>query len=335
MGLKIEKPGLLTTVQDLGRNGHQKEGVIVSGAMDALALRIGNLLVGNPENTASLEMSLLGPVLSFTQDHVIAVTGVDLSPKIDGEPIPLWRPVLVKKGARLSFGAPKTGGRAYLCVAGGIAVEPILGSASTYLKAGFGGWHGKALAVGVELETNAVSPEMLSFLQKLEGRLAGKSFAASSWTPSPEVLPAYSHNPTIRAVRGPEYDWFTPESKASFWQAPFQITPQSDRMGFQLEGATLELQKPQELLSTAVTFGTVQVPSNGNPIVLLADHQTTGGYPRIAQVITADLSKLAQTMPGQFLQFQVVILEEAQYMYIKQERNLEKLKQTLSLTFKA
>ena len=335
MGLKIEKPGLLTTVQDLGRNGRQKEGVIVSGAMDALALRIGNLLVGNQENAAALELTLLGPTITFTHNHMLAITGADLAPLIDGQPVPLWRPVLVKKGARLSFRGAKQGGRGYLSLAGGIAVDKIMGSASTYLKAGFGGWQGKALQAGAELSMQESPYWVLPFMQKLEAEAGERTFKASAWTPSPDLLPAYGLNSVIRAVRGPEYDWFTPESKADFWQTPFQVTPQSDRMGFQLEGPSLELQKPRELLSTAVTFGTVQVPSGGNPIALMADHQTTGGYPRVAQVISADFSKLAQGIPGQTLQFQEVSLEEAQYLYLKQEQNLEKLKQSLSLKFTA
>jgi antagonist of KipI len=335
MGLNIEKSGLLTTVQDMGRVGHQKAGVIVSGAMDALALRVGNLLVGNPENSASLEMTLVGPTIAFTQTHLISITGADLSPKINGQPISLWRPILVKVGATLTFGAPKQGTRSYLNIAGGLAVEPILGSASTYLKAGFGGWQGKALQAGLELACHEVPTPMLLFMQKLENGLGDKAFHATSWVPSPKLLPSYAPNPIIRVVHGPEYDWFTPESKEAFWQKPYQVTPASDRMGFQLQGEALELQKTQELVSTAVTFGTVQVPASGHPIVLLADHQTTGGYPRIAQVISADYSKLAQVPPGQTIQFQEVSLEEAQYLYLKQERNLEKLKQTLSLKFTA
>ncbi|QHL85925.1 5-oxoprolinase/urea amidolyase family protein [Nibribacter ruber] len=333
MGLRIEKPGLLTTVQDTGRLGHQKEGVLVSGAMDAMALRMGNLLVGNHENSASLEMTLLGPTITFTQSHLISITGADLSPKINGEAIPLWRPVLVKAGAILTFGTPIQGTRSYLNIAGGLKVEPVLGSASTYLKAGFGGWQGKVLQAGIELDCNELSTHMFPFVKSLENGLGKEAFYATSWRPSPDLLPAYEPNPIIRAVRGPEYDWFSLESKDTFWQTSFQLTAASDRMGYQLEGEKLELQKVLEMLSTAVTFGTVQVPSSGNPIVLMADHQTTGGYPRIAQVITADYSKLAQVVPGRQIQFQEVTLEEAQFLYLKQEQNLERLKQTLSLKF--
>ena len=331
MSLEILKPGMLTTVQDTGRRGFQKDGILVSGAMDTIALRIGNLLAGNPENTAALEITLSGPKIQFTQEHLIAITGADLSATINGEQLKLWRPVLVTKGSILEFGAPRVGCRTYLAVAGGLSVPNVLGSSATYLQAGFGGYKGRALQAGDMVQVNPGNTLLTAYAKTLAAKSIAGAPVHAPWSIAPQLYPGYTNAPVIRTLRGPEYDLFTDESKVYFWENEFLISTQSDRMGYRLQGSSLVLKEPVELLSSAVTSGTVQVPSEGNPIILMADHQTTGGYPRLAQVISADLPILAQLAPGKKLRFTEVSLEQAQRLYIHQEQLIEKIQQTLHL----
>jgi len=329
MSLSFIKPGLLTTVQDLGRPGYQKDGIIVSGAMDARALRVANLLVGNDEDAAGLEITLLGPRIRFETDQLLALTGAHLSPTLNGQPVGLNRPVWVRAGTELAFGAPVAGSRTYLAVAGGVAVAPVLGSRSTYLRAGFGGLHGRALHAGDVLPTGALSAAGQQLLRHLRHGASPSGWGQAKWTPGPDVCPKPARHPIIRAIRGPEYEDFSPGSQQDFWQQPFTVTAEADRMGYRLQGPPLERRSAIELLSSAVAFGTVQVPAGGQPIVLLADHQTTGGYPRIAQVITADFSALAQVAPGQVIRFEEVALAEAQALYLAQEQQLRALQRAV------
>ncbi len=336
MRISILRPGLLTTVQDLGRPAYQHLGIVVSGALDAVALRAANLLVGNDECAAGLEITLLGPTLRFEVGHLIALTGADLSPTLDGQPAPMHRPVAVRAGTVLAFGAARAGCRAYLAVAGGLAVPPVLGSRSTYLRAGLGGWHGRALRAGDELPVGAPTAAGQQLRQavvaaSLATGCAAPGWAAARWTPSPGLCRVPRPQPIIRAVRGPEYEQFAGASQQAFWREPFIITPAADRMGYRLRGPELRRKTDAELLSSAVTFGTVQVPPGGQPIALLADAQTTGGYPRLAQVITADFGTLAQARPGQALRFQEVSLAEAQGLYLAQERRLRALRRAIFL----
>jgi len=330
MSISVLKPGLLTTVQDLGRFGYQHTGLVVSGALDAGALRTANLLVGNPENLAGLECTLRGPVLRFEADALLALTGADLAATIDGQPVPLGRPVAVRVGTILTFGAPQTAGRAWLAVAGGVAVPPVLGSRATYLRAGLGGLAGRALRAGDELLVG----EWLAVGRRLHESLAPKKnagWAAARWH-LPASPPASPGAPlVVRALPGPEYEQFAPASQRAFWDESFTVTTEADRMGTRLSGPTLSRVASPELLSSAVTFGTVQVPAGGQPIVLLADCQTTGGYPRLAQVISADLDRLAQALPGTRLRFQQVGLAEAQALYLAQERRLRALARAVYL----
>lgn len=331
MSCSILRPGLLTTLQDAGRFGYQQVGVIVSGPMDARALRVANLLVGNPGGAAALEITLLGPKIRFEADHLIALTGANLSAKLDGKPVPLNRPVAVRRGCELAFGSARMGCRAYLAVSGGFEVPAVLGSQSTYLRASLGGLEGRALRAGDVLPAPGPTPAGKRLHQQLLGHSSGPDWAASTWYPDPQLTPVPGSNPIIRAMRGPEYALFTEESQQAFWQKEFTVTPNSDRMGFRLAGPALQLQTEQEILSTAVTFGTVQVPAAGEPIVLMADHQTTGGYPRLAQVMTADLPRLAQVPPGGRLRFQEISLSDAQYWYLHQEQALQQLQRGLAL----
>lgn len=306
MEMTILRAGGLTTVQDLGRPGHRAAGVPVSGAADTLALRLANLLVGNPENAAALECALVGPELVFSEPATIAVGGASFAG------LPAWRPVHVAANEKLDLGACQGGCRGYVAIAGGIAVEPVQGSRSTYLRAGFGGWQGRALRAGDKLPLGRPRP----------GRL-------DHWSVSPRMLPVYTSSPRLRVVRGAQAEEF-----AGDWRdAEFKVTPQFDRMGLRLAGPTVMRANERELLSAAVAPGTVQVPPDGQPIILLADAQTIGGYPRLAHVIAVDLPLAAQLQAGDTVRFQEVGLEEAHRLWLAQERDLGILAEGLAQKF--
>ncbi|MCM3698878.1 biotin-dependent carboxyltransferase family protein [Paenibacillus macerans] len=329
MSLLIHKPGLLTTVQDLGRYGFQKYGVTVGGAMDAFALRIANLLVGNEEGEAGLEITMMGPEIVFEQTALISICGGDLSPKLNGVSLPGWRTILAPKGSTLNFGPMKQGCRAYLAVSGGVDVPVQMNSRSTYLRAGIGGYHGRALAKGDRLPVGSMSLQSLHMLGLLAREAENNLGAVSRWAVSADLIPPYEPNPVIRVIAGEQYDLFREESKALFISEPFEVLPQSDRMGYRLNGPELKLMKTVEMISSAVTMGTVQVPPDGNPIVLMADRQTTGGYPMIAQMASMDLPLLAQVNLGGKVRFQLISLREAQRQLIEREQAILALRQGL------
>ena len=331
MSLEILKPGLLTTVQDTGRYGYQKDGIIGSGAMDTFALRAANLLAGNEPGQAALEITLAGPVIRFNGNHLLALTGADLSPTINGKPAKMWRPLYVQAGSILEFGQPKTGCRTYLAVSGGFNIAPVMGSYSTYLRAALGGFKGRALQAGDLIPCKATTSQGIALLGETATATDTQGYTYTSWTPDPQLYPDYRISPTVRAIKGHEFELFTSLSQEQIWTERFQVSTQSDRMGYRLQGVSLYLKEPAALISSAVTFGTVQVPPEGRPIVLMADRQTTGGYPRIAQVITADLPILAQVVPGQTIGFEEVTLEEAQQLYLRQEQHLEQLERAIHL----
>ena len=324
--ITIRKPGLLSNIQDLGRYGFQKYGVITSGAMDSIAHRIANLLVGNSENTSTLELTLLGPVIEFHQDSLIAICGGDLSPTIQEMPVPLWRSVFVKKGTVLRFGAARSGCRAYLAVAGGFSIPKIMNSTSTYLRAKLGGFHGRALITGDQVMFHSPREHPLKMMQHLNLRVGHQAFARMDWSIALDLIPYLKRKPLIRVMRGRHYQLFSKESQDQFFSKPFTITTQSDRMGYRLKGSTLRLSNAQEMLSDAVTFGTIQVPADGNPIILLADRQTTGGYPKIGQIASVDFSLIVQAKPGDEVYFTEVSHEEAQRLYLEKEMKIKLLK---------
>lgn len=326
MTIKIKHPGLLTTIQDIGRIGSQKYGVIVSGAMDALSLRIANLLVGNDQSEGALEVTLYGTSILFNDDHLIAITGGDLQPTINGQSAPMWRPIYVKKGSTLKFHTAITGCRAYVSISGGIKVPKLLGSKSTYLKAQLGGYKGRALQSGDVLNCGKITNIGQAFMEQSQVDHVGWSVQYHSWLTFHQKQP-------IRVLKGSEYERFDDQSKDNFINKPYKITTQADRMGYHLTGEKLSLSEPFELLSETVTYGTIQIPSTGLPIILMADRQTTGGYPKIGQVITADLPKLAQMQPHHVITFNIVTLEEAEQALLKQEQMIEKL--TLGIICKA
>ncbi|MFS0687984.1 biotin-dependent carboxyltransferase family protein [Sporosarcina sp. 179-K 8C2 HS] len=321
MSVTVLHPGLLTSIQDLGRYGSQKFGVIVSGAMDSYSLRLANLLVGNEEDEGALEITLFGTTLRFEEDHLIAITGGDFLATIDGEPAPTWRPIFVRQGSVLQFKSAVNGCRAYVAFAGGFAVPEIMGSKSTYLRAALGGFQGRAIQKGDRLKCGELSELNRLFIQRLEKREAN-----FTWSLNYNALINLQQAQTLRIIRGTEFDRFDKNSQRTLFNEPYTLTTQADRMGYRFEGPPLSLAEQFELLSEGVTYGTIQVPSSGQPIILMADRQTTGGYPKIGQVITADLPCLAQLQPTAKIRFKEVSLEEAENELLKNERIIEKIK---------
>ncbi|HET6872401.1 MAG TPA: biotin-dependent carboxyltransferase family protein [Sporolactobacillaceae bacterium] len=334
MSIKVLQPGPLTTVQDLGRTGFQKFGVIVSGAVDTFALKVANLLVGNEETEAGLEMTLNGARLLFEEEAVIAICGGAFQPLIQGIPVGMWKPILIKKGSELSFAQAmpsKAGARVYLAVSGGFSLPSKMGSKSTYLRAKMGGFEGRPLKKG-DLLPFAPKEAGLSFNpDKLGTKRNSHYFSEASWSLSHSLIPKYSSQPQLRVLPGKELTSFTEDSIDAFFNQAYKVTPQSDRMGYRLDGPSLTLKEKRELLSEPTAFGTIQVPSGGQPIVLLSDRQTTGGYPCIGYVITADLPLIAQTKPGDSLTFIETTVEKAQALLIKQEKELLVLKKWLNI----
>lgn len=334
MKMEVLSPGLMTSVQDLGRHGHQKHGVIVSGAMDSYALRIANLLVGNSEGEAALEITLVGPKLKLQKGTLLALTGGDLSPVIEGKAVPMWRPVYIKQDCVLKFGACRAGCRVYLAVAGAYNIPDVMGSKSTYLRAGIGGFQGRTLQKGDRLETNAASETAHRMIRHLAKTSGTPFFAAPSWYADKGYISSTAKPIKIRVMTGRQFEFFTHNSQNRLFSQPFLITTQSDRMGYRLSGEELKLEQHLEMISEAVAFGTVQVPPDGNPIILLADRQTAGGYPKIAQVAMIDISRLAQAKPGSTLLFTKVSVKEAEQLYLNRERGIETFKRALSLKLK-
>lgn len=331
MTITVVSSGMLSSIQDLGRNGFQKHGVIVSGAMDTYSLRIANLIVGNKEGEAGLEITLLGPTLTFEKDALIAITGGDLSPEVEGEQVPMWRPILLKKGSVLKFGKTKSGCRAYLTIAGGFAIPGVMNSKSTYLRAGLGGYHGRGLKAGDRIETNSMSRYSSNLFNKLKNNEPSPSFITTSWYVDFRKFINFSNNNSVRILKGSHFSKCSGRSQTTFFTSTYIVTPQSDRMGYRLSGPKLKLDEKFELLSEAVTIGTIQLPPDGHPIILLADRQTTGGYPKIAHVISVDLSLVGQMKPGGEICFQEITLEEAEALFIEREQWMGELKKSLRM----
>lgn len=307
MGIEILQPGLLTTVQDLGRTGYQKLGISPSGVMDRTAAMTANILVDNPMEEAVLEITMIGPSLRFGADNFIAVTGGDLSPALNGSPLPLYEAVPVKEGDVLSFGPAKTGCRAYLAVTGGLDVPVVMGSKSTNLKCRFGGFHGRKLAAGDVLSFSAPKKELPFFpLRKVD----------------PPVL---SGEKTLHVILGPQDDAFSDEGLQTFLSKPYTVSNRFDRMGCSLEGPVIGCKEKADIISDGIPAGAVQVPASGKPIIMLADHQTTGGYTKIATVITPDLSLIAQCRPGDTVRFDLISVAAAQKINRKEMKRLKKL----------
>ena len=324
MSIAVIKPGLLSTFQDAGRIGSQHLGVPVCGVMDARAHRLANLLAGNEADQATLEITLTGPTLRFEAPACFAITGADLQATLNGNPVCCYRPLIARAGDILAFGsaAPDTGVRSYLAVYGGYELTPILNSTSTYVRGGLGGHAGRALAKGDVIGLQAVLPVDEASLSDLAQAL----WQIRVYLPSALSGRTRGH---LRLLPGVHWEEFSADSRRDLLNAEFRISTQSDRMGYRLEGPPLAMTTPREILSEATGYGTIQVPSGGEAIVLMADRQSTGGYPKIAQVITVDLSDLAQRRPGQVVRFELVELDEAQRLDGEREEAFGQLQDAL------
>lgn len=319
--IRVLKPGALTQLQDLGRYGHQRYGVPVNGVMDEWSHRLANILVGNPDDSATLECTLTGPTLRFMRERLIALSGADMRARIDDMPAPLNQPLLVRAGATLAFGERRRGARVYLAVRGGFDVPAVMGSRSTFARGGYGGFHGRPLARDDRLALCAADAGYAGATRLLVQ--CGLPFvsAAQFDLPAPD-----GGLEGLRAMPGPQWQAYTDEARTAFREQAFQIDSRSDRMGYRLNGPRLALSAPLEMVSEAVSFGTVQVPPDGNPIVLMADRQSAGGYPKIAYVASVDLPLLAQALPGDAVRFSMITLEAAQALYLEREQSLEALR---------
>jgi antagonist of KipI len=300
----VIKPGLLTTIQDLGRKGYQKYGLAVSGAVDHYAHRMANILVGNQENAATLEVTLIGPTLHVNENRIIAITGADLTPYVNNTPVPLWHSFTVNKGDTLSFKGYRSGCRAYIAVAGGIKVEDTLGSKSTDLISGVGGYFGRGLVKSDMIHAYEWRPYKKYFLRRL----------------SPELVPTYSKKVNLRIILGPQDDAFTKNGIDTLLSAEYSVTKDADRMACRLDGPKIEHKIGADILSEGMFMGAIQVPKSGKPILFQAGRPSVGGYTKVGGVITVDLPKVAQLKPSDSVTFEQVTLQEAQERLLEQEK---------------
>jgi antagonist of KipI len=305
--IEVRAPGLLTTVQDLGREGFGPMGVSPSGAADAVALRVGNRLAGNAEGAAGLEMTLLGGSFFFREAAVVALTGSDFAPTLDDERVETWSSVEIRAGQTLQIGPTRAGARCYLCVRGGIDVKLFLGSASTHLLSGLGGFDGRALRKGDVLKVGRAIEGFRTFRKRNLARRALEKLAPRK---------------VLRVTAGPQSDWFSKEARNMFYAGTYRVTEESNRMGLRLEGAAIASAPGGEMISEGVSLGAVQITASGLPIILFVEQQTTGGYPKIANVISADMSSLGQRRPRDEMRFELVEMETARALLVEQEELL-------------
>lgn len=309
--ITIIKPGLLTTIQDQGRWGYQQFGMSVAGAMDHFSMDVANMILGNDRSEAVLECTYSGPSIHFHDKETICLTGADMQPKINGKAVPLWTSLAVEAGDQLTLETAQKGFRCYIAFSRGLDVPLIMGSRSTFLRGKLGGLHGEKLAVNDEI-----------MLRDKEARSWG------SFLPSP-FIPEYPRHARLRVVPGPQDDAFTDQALTTFLSSSYTISSEADRMGYRLEGPPLEHRTSADIISDGIVFGSVQVPGHGMPIIMMSDRQTTGGYTKIATVITPDLNLLAQMGPGWSLSFEEITLDEAHRVYKAYQERLSEIETAL------
>ena len=311
---EVLSPGIMSTVQDLGRFGCARFGVAASGALDGFAVRVGNLLVGNDENAAVVETTLMGLRVKVLRDTVVAVTGGDLQARKGSEPLAMWRSHLVGEGETIVFSGPASGFRAYLAVAGGIQAAVVMGSRSTNLSSGFGGFEGRPLRKGDILAVEPVQDAV---------RFAGRGF-------TPAAVPAYASPWCLRVIWGPQDDHFSEAGKQTFVSAAFTVSPDSDRTGIRLKGPVVARRPALEesIISEGILSGAIQVPGDGQPIIILGE-TASGGYRKIATVISADLPLLGQITPGDEVAFEAVSMDEAVQALREMENRIDSFKRSL------
>ena len=306
--IKIIKGGFLTSIQDRGRWGYQKFGMPVAGAMDNFSMRLANILVDNDEYSAVLETTLMGPEIEFLCDDIIAITGADMNPRLNGEAVSMWTSLIVFKGDILSFSPTSTGLRGYIAFSRGLDVPEINNSKSTYVKSGIGGYEGRKLLDGDIVKLGDRNIDYGSYIR-------------------PGYIPRFKTQENIRVVMGPQDDYFPNESVDTFLSSSYKITVESDRMGYRLAGPIIHHKDSADIISDGAVFGSIQVPGQGQPIILMADRQTAGGYTKIATVISSDLPILAQMGPGSSINFEKIELAEAHRIYREYEENIKTIKE--------
>lgn len=301
--IEVEAPGLFTTVQDLGRPGYGPIGVSTAGAADAIALRLGNRLALNREGAAALEMTLVGGSYRFGGLAPVALAGADFDASVDGAPFPVWTSRLVRQGQTLTIGPTRSGARCYLCMGAGIEVPLFLGSASTHVMSGLGGFEGRPLRKGDRLEVRPILARFLPY------RL------------NPKYAAALAPVRAIRVTRGPQWRHFSEASQRALVESPYVVTEEANRTGLRLAGPALDA-SGGSMITEGVPLGAIQVAAGGQPIILFVEQQTTGGYPKIASIIAADLSRIGQLRPRDEIRFELVTYEQARHLYLEQERML-------------
>ena len=309
MGIRVLKAGMLTTVQDLGRTGYQSQGFSVAGVMDVRSFKIANLLLDNPENEAVLEFTLIGPTLQFTSETIIAITGGDFQPTVNGKPCPMYTAVYMNRGDILKFSSARTGTRGYIAFSSYLDIPVVMGSRCTNLKSGIGGYKGRKLKdedyIGFRIKRRYL-PHFLSRTLDLD------EFDAEE--------------ETLRVVLGPQDYRFSKQGIKTFLSESYTISSEFDRMGCRLEGPYIASKEMGDMISDGIAYGSIQVPSHGKPIILLSDRQTTGGYPKIATVASVDIPKLVQRKTDHKIRFVAITVQEAQKLYLEQEDEFLKMR---------
>ena len=312
MGVRVLKAGMLTTVQDLGRTGYQSQGFSVAGVMDVRSFKIANLLLDNPENEAVLEFTLIGPTLQFTSETIIAITGGDFSPTVNGKPVPMYTALYMNRGDILKFKSARTGSRGYIAFSSYLDIPVVMGSRCTNLKSQIGGFKGRKLKDEDYLGFRIKRRYLPFFLSR---SLEPDSFDKES--------------ETLRVVMGPEDDAFSKQGIETFLNNEYTVTSDFDRMGCRLDGPFIAPKESSDIISDGIAFGSIQVPSHGKPIILLADRQTTGGYAKIATVATVDIPKLVQRKTDHKIKFEAITVQEAQKLYLEEEQQYHDMREKI------
>ena len=312
MGIRIIKAGMMTTVQDLGRTGYQSQGFPVAGVMDVRSFRIANLLLDNPENEAALEFTLIGPTLEFTADTLIAITGGDFQPTINGEPAPMYTAIYINKGDVLKFGSARTGSRGYVAFSCYLQIPVVMGSRCTNMKSSIGGFKGRKLQDGDYINFRIKRRYLRFFLSR-----------------TLDLDEFDQEDATLRVVMGPQDYMFSKQGIETFLNSEYTVTSDFDRMGCRLEGPFIARKEEADMISDGIAFGSIQVPAHGKPIVLLSDRQTTGGYPKIATVASVDIPKLVQRKTDHKIRFKAISVQEAQRLYLEELEELNEMRKKI------
>ena len=305
MGLEVLREGLQSTVQDQGRFGYAHLGISASGAADNFSLIIGNILVGNPKHYAGIEMTIIGDKYRFKSDAYIALTGSEFEAELDNNSIPFWKRLLIKKGQILDIRSTKNGARCYLCVAGGINIKDVMGAKTTHLTSGIGGLHGRILKKLDELDFGLLD-DSIKPIQNLNDSIT-------------------TDTKIIKVTKGVQWSWFDKNQKNKLFLHQYQVEELSNRMGLRLFGNAIKTNRENEITTAGISLGSIQIPGGGQPIISFVEHQTTGGYPIIANVISADIRKVGQLKAGDCFQFELISLGSAEKLKVDQEKFIHNL----------